>query len=669
MSSTLDLRSARRLFYGTTEVRELWRDGQRLYARPSADATVFLLAGQSNSVAQSLFDGGAGYPERAFQLNRYAVLPTGRADAFANAFDVASSRIVPATHPLHHWWKTSPGYAGWALQFAIDWCAAHPGADLVLVPAGLDDTGFRTDEWNEGDPYFEDAVARVNAVMTDNPGFGFGGILWHQGEKDAATTTSANAYQAALDAMIAAFRARIAAAAPATPFVAGNLYPGWVSGTAPREQVQAIITDLPNRLAYTATVDSAGTTSTDGVHFDAPSMRTMGSRYLAALAEAEANAGTAELLQSPYPGPAPLLDTGATMTILGRNYDEGGEGVAYHDATADHPAPTDDGGRTGTLVDHYLGDIAYISAGEWLEFTFEAASAGAADLTFSVGTSRTGKRIRADFHRPGETVPYATTGDRTIPNTGSFTTYQDMSGGTVTLEEGTQIVRVTFPDGELNYRSLTLAAAVPVDPPPPTGEAGIAHAGRAFYAGDPVTGLVLDMPLTGAAQTDGAGLVTIAAYDSSFGGVPDVANVSATPLDDTGTALGPAVAAVPASNNDNSYTRVAIYDLAMTLPAGTVALRFGLDVVSTNTGHEVAINLFDLVGLAGRARTIQNVDLTNFAGTYDFVAPYAASLFVAAAAHRRGGDWPPSPRRRSSTTTTSPATRCSPRTDRARRSA
>ena len=66
------------------------------------NTTVFLVAGQSNSVGQAPFDGGVTYPAGVYQLSRYTTLPTMRTEAFATAQTVADSRIIPASHPLHH---------------------------------------------------------------------------------------------------------------------------------------------------------------------------------------------------------------------------------------------------------------------------------------------------------------------------------------------------------------------------------------------------------------------------------------------------------------------------------------------------------------------------------------------------------------------------------------
>ena len=88
----------------------------------------------------------------------------------------------------------------------------------MFVPAGHEDTGFRTDEWTPGTgPRYLDAVARLNKVLGENPGFSLGGFLWHQGEKDDANATAPSAYSAKFTAMIGALRRDVLRAGPRVP--------------------------------------------------------------------------------------------------------------------------------------------------------------------------------------------------------------------------------------------------------------------------------------------------------------------------------------------------------------------------------------------------------------------------------------------------------------------
>jgi hypothetical protein len=248
---------------------------------------VFLIAGQSNATSRAAFDGGGDWPANVRQWSRS---PDKGGPTFVT--DNPDQTLVPAVRPLDHHTQPQAGGMGFALQFSIDYLAQNPEVDLVLIPAAWGGTGFHDNRWNPGDDLFEDAVGRSNAVMAANPDFLFQGILWHQGESDAGTSSAATAHASALDAMIAAMRGAIAAADDNTPFVLGGLVPSWVVADTNRQTVQAGIEATPNRVAHTAYASSSGLITPDGIHFDAASMRSLGARYVEALNVATQNAAS-----------------------------------------------------------------------------------------------------------------------------------------------------------------------------------------------------------------------------------------------------------------------------------------------------------------------------------------------------------------------------------------
>jgi len=270
--------------------------------RKSGRAThVFLLAGQSNMVGRASYDGGPKYPAVARQVARSPGGLSGAAEGAVVTIDGATQ--------LDHVPTTSAGEMGLAMQFAIDYAAANPGVDLVFLPEADGGTGFQGGHWTvDGtDNQYDWAVTRANALFAANPTFQFKAILWHQGEVDAGNPD----YADQLDALIEGFRADIAAASPDTPFILGQLLNR--TGT-----IQTIIADTPNRVEATAVVDSEGLSGIDTQHFDAASLRTLGSRYAsayAALAEVQAwnlsaGAGAVTFISSPQPPAAPSVSAG-----------------------------------------------------------------------------------------------------------------------------------------------------------------------------------------------------------------------------------------------------------------------------------------------------------------------------------------------------------------------
>ena len=159
-------------------------------------------------------------------------------------------------------------------------------------------------------------------------------------------------------------------------------------------------------------------------------------------------------------GSTPFNGTPAAVpgTIEAEQFDNGGEGVAYHDQS-----PGNDGGAyraTGVDIqattDQGGGfNVGWIAAGEWLKYTLNAAVAG----TYTLGA-----RVACDG--PGGTFHIeidgaAATGPLVIPNTGGWQVWQTITAS-VNVPVGTHVMRVvvdaagsTGRVGNLNYLRVT----------------------------------------------------------------------------------------------------------------------------------------------------------------------------------------------------------------------
>ena len=254
---------------------------------------VFALAGQSNMVGEAIFDDGAGFTQDVRQLGQ-----TG----------AATDTLIPAAIPLDHSSANGGTFGPW-LSFAIDRLAARPDTGLVLVPCAASGASFHADRWNPGDDRAQNLVADLTAMATQHPSYRLAGVLWHQGESDAQPIAdgfqTAADYEAALDGLIAHVRSTVPGAAK-LPWILGRLAPSFLTGgssarNAAAAEIDAVIADTPNRVAHTAVVSADGLTTTDNTHFDAASVRTLGSRYAVAVPVASAHAPdlTAPTITSP----------------------------------------------------------------------------------------------------------------------------------------------------------------------------------------------------------------------------------------------------------------------------------------------------------------------------------------------------------------------------------
>ncbi|HEY3579821.1 MAG TPA: Ig-like domain-containing protein, partial [Pyrinomonadaceae bacterium] len=146
------------------------------------------------------------------------------------------------------------------------------------------------------------------------------------------------------------------------------------------------------------------------------------------------NANAAPFSGTPY--------TGTAINLPGRieveNYDNGGEGVAYHDTTA-----TNDGGAyraegvdVCTCGSPYGLSVGWTQPGEWMEYTVTVSSYGVYKFQTLTATTVSGSALHVEVD--GVNV----TGQMTLPNTGAWASYVTSSSPAVTLTAGQHIVRV-----------------------------------------------------------------------------------------------------------------------------------------------------------------------------------------------------------------------------------
>jgi hypothetical protein len=221
---------------------------------PKENLRIFLLIGQSNMA-------GRGKPLTADDTTPHArVLVFNKDQAWA-----------PAVDPLH-FDKPAVVGVGLGLTFAKTLAEADAAITIGLVPAAFG--GSPIADWSRGGKHYVAAVARAKAALASGE---LAGILWHQGESDAAPEKAA-LYQAKLDQLIADLRTDLSA--PAVPFLVGTLA-DTAKGAGVATINQALRT-VPDRVKQTGCVLAEGLTmSRDKIHFDAESYRQLGRRYAA----------------------------------------------------------------------------------------------------------------------------------------------------------------------------------------------------------------------------------------------------------------------------------------------------------------------------------------------------------------------------------------------------
>ncbi|HWE95672.1 MAG TPA: carbohydrate-binding protein [Tepidisphaeraceae bacterium] len=160
----------------------------------------------------------------------------------------------------------------------------------------------------------------------------------------------------------------------------------------------------------------------------------------------------------------------AGQVIEAENFDNGGEGVAYHDTTAANLGVGGATYRPGEGVDVQAGgsngyDVGYAVAGEWLQYTVNIPVTGM--YTFQARVANTA--IGGVFHASVDGVNC--TGAMAVPNTGGWQTYQTITSGQFQLASGIHVLRISLDHnatvpavGNFDYFKL-----VQVSVPPTTG--------------------------------------------------------------------------------------------------------------------------------------------------------------------------------------------------------
>ena len=136
--------------------------------------------------------------------------------------------------------------------------------------------------------------------------------------------------------------------------------------------------------------------------------------------------------------------------IEAENFDRGGEGFAFHDTEtanlggAYRPLEGVDIQNTSDTDDGSA--VAFVKAGEWLEYTVDLIPGGNYDVDFRVASLKTG----GTFHLEVDGVNV--TGAITVPQTGDWNKYATVTKAGLNLGVGRHVLRLAFDsNGSIGY--------------------------------------------------------------------------------------------------------------------------------------------------------------------------------------------------------------------------
>ena len=179
--------------------------------------------------------------------------------------------------------------------------------------------------------------------------------------------------------------------------------------------------------------------------------------------------------QSPFTGVAAI----AGIPIQAENFDQGGEGIAYHDSDANNTG--NQYRLTGVDIEgtNDVGggyDIGWTVPGEWMAYTVSVTQSASYRFDFRIANGQTSA---STFHMTvdGQNV----TGTLTAPPTGGWQTWQTISSAAVSISAGQHVLRLVYDTGgstgaiaNFNWFQLTNVAPAPAVPAAPSNLAASA---------------------------------------------------------------------------------------------------------------------------------------------------------------------------------------------------
>jgi hypothetical protein len=185
-----------------------------------------------------------------------------------------------------------------------------------------------------------------------------------------------------------------------------------------------------------------------------------GPHTLAAVArDASGNTATAAAVtvtvSNPTPSPTPFRGTPFPVPglIEAEDFDNGGEGVAYHDLVAGNAGRLY---RTNTDVDIIANGTGFavnnFQTGEWLAYTINVAQTGTYRIEAAVSSEFTTSRWHVEID--GVDV----TGSVPVPPTGSWRTFQGTGKDGVSLTAGLHVLRIYADQEYFNLDQIRILA-------------------------------------------------------------------------------------------------------------------------------------------------------------------------------------------------------------------
>lgn len=247
---------------------------------------IFIQAGQSNAEGYGHGPAAREYvpDSRILYLKSRKTLPAAPKPEDYDPTDpfeicVAEERPVP-DHP-------EDKVGDFSLRFAqryIEEGHLSPGRKVLIVRAAVGGTGFLKHFWQVGDFLYERMLRLIDAALESSEGNCLVGLLWHQGEHEAAFLNDPDRYHTQLRDVLESVRQRYNV--PQLPIICGGFCNQWAEKNRPAsDEIMAVIRTVAKEMngCYVETADLRSndrkTGDGDEIHFCREDLQELGSRY------------------------------------------------------------------------------------------------------------------------------------------------------------------------------------------------------------------------------------------------------------------------------------------------------------------------------------------------------------------------------------------------------
>lgn len=246
---------------------------------------VFIQAGQSN--ADGYGHGPAEYPYVPDERILYYTAGTPEAGDYhpesLGRICVAAERPKQDSDPEDRLGDFSLSFA----QRYVEAGLLAPDRKLLIVRTAVGGTGFLKGYWKVGDPLYIRMLRMTDDVMHLNPENRLMGILWHQGEHEAAFHNDPKVYHGQLRDVVESIRRYYEK--PELPFVCGGFCAEWAQKNQPdsdriMDVIRSVAAECGGRYVETDDLRSNNQKfgSGDEIHFCREDLRELGHRYFEA---------------------------------------------------------------------------------------------------------------------------------------------------------------------------------------------------------------------------------------------------------------------------------------------------------------------------------------------------------------------------------------------------